>query len=63
MVDPVAGSAFAEVAVASDTVAGEVTPKLLMRVLGPSADEMGEALRRWTSYRVGNVQRIVQAAD
>src|ERR1700733_11142493 len=63
MIDPVTGAVLAKVATASDTVASEVTPKLLARVLGPSDDEIGEALRRWTSYRVGNVQRIVQAAD
>lgn len=37
--------------------------RLFSRVLGPSADEIGEALRRKTAYRVGNVTRIVEKAD
>jgi hypothetical protein len=31
-------------------------------VLGPASHEAGEALRRWTAYRVGNVERVVENA-
>ena len=34
----------------------------LWKVLGPSAGEMGEALRRWTEYRLKNVGRISEKA-
>lgn len=36
---------------------------VLKRLLGPSADELAEAMRRWTSFRVNNVTRIVDSAD
>lgn len=34
----------------------------LRRVLGPAADEAGEALRRWTEYRLRNVGRVLENA-
>ena len=54
------------IAKAADAVAeesGKVFSTLMIKMLGPSADEIGEALRRWTSYRVRNVKRIAAVAD
>jgi hypothetical protein len=34
----------------------------LARLLGPATDEIAEGLRRWTAYRVGNVERVVNNA-
>lgn len=34
----------------------------LRAVFGPAAGEVGEALRRWTEYRLKNVGRVVEAA-
>ncbi len=36
---------------------------MLRRVLGPSADAVGAALRHYTEYRLRNVARIVERAD
>lgn len=51
----------------STTAAGVYALKKLSdglgRVLGPAADEIAEALRRWTEFRVRNVGRIVDNAD
>ena len=64
MVDPAsAGAAVAGVASATGAEALKVTSGLLTRVLGPSADEIGEAMRRYTAFRVRNVGRISEAAD
>jgi hypothetical protein len=41
----------------------EAIARSLTRVLGPSADAVGEALRRYTEYRLRNVARIVECAD
>ena len=49
--------------VASSASPDALAPGLLMRVFGPAADEIGKALARWTSYRVGNVKRITEKAD
>jgi hypothetical protein len=35
----------------------------LTRLLGPATDEVAEALRRWTAYRLGNVARIAENAN
>jgi hypothetical protein len=51
-------------AVVTGTGSGEpIARSLLARVLGPSADAVGEALRRYTEYRLRNVERIVEYAD
>lgn len=42
---------------------GKAAGGLVTRVFGPAADEIGAALRRYTAYRVGNVERIAEAAD
>lgn len=62
MLDPVSGAALGAAGKAADSVAGEVGG-LLARVFGPAADEMGEAFGRYTSYRVGNATKIVEAAS
>ena len=60
MVEPVIGAAIAKVAT---NAAGEVVNSgLLTRVLGPSADELGEALKRFTAFRTRNVGRVVEKA-
>jgi hypothetical protein len=40
-----------------------IARSLLARVLGPSADAVGEAVRRYPAYRLRNVARIVECAD
>jgi hypothetical protein len=63
-VDPVIASAALVKAVdAAAPAAGELSVGLLQKVLGPSADEIGESLRRWTAFRVGNTARIVKGAE
>lgn len=57
--DPVTSSALAK---AADSASRDARG-LLSRVLGPAADEVAEALRRYTAYRVGNVARIAENAD
>lgn len=59
MPDPFIGAA-ALAKVASSATSNAVAPSLLKRVLGPAADEIGQALVRWTSFRVGNVKRITE---
>ena len=70
MPDPITGAIVAKaatsVAAASSSItsdAEQVALGLLTRMLGPAADEIGQALGRWTSYRVGNVKRIAERAD
>lgn len=60
MVEPATGALG--VAKASDQALA-VTGNLLQRVLGPSADEIGIALARFTAFRVGNVTKIVEGAE
>lgn len=62
MLDPVSGVALGAVGKAADSVAGEAGG-LLARVFGPAADQVGEALGRYTSYRLGNANKIVDAAS
>lgn len=61
-VDAMSGLAGAVSAVAKSPQAKE-SSRLLGRVLGPAADEIGEALRRYTSLRVENVGRVVEKAN
>jgi hypothetical protein len=62
--DPIVGTAIAKAAVnAAASDANQVAPDLIRRILGPAADEIGEALRRYTAYRVGNVERIINVAE
>jgi hypothetical protein len=60
--DPSVG-AVTKTSVASSDRSEAIARIPLARVLGPSADAVGEALRRYTEYRLRNVQRIVQCAD
>lgn len=46
-----------------DRDAGLPSAAPLARVLGPSADAVGQALRRYTEYQLRNVRRIVESAD
>jgi len=57
-VDPLTSAAGA----AAKSV-GDESGKLLSRVLGPSADVIGEWLRGKTEYRLSNTARIVRKAD
>jgi hypothetical protein len=62
--EPIMGLSLAKAAAsAAATESSKAVPGLMTRVLGPAADEVGEAVRRWTAFRVGNVERIVTAAD
>lgn len=63
MSDPTGGIAVVESTDAAGSEAGEVARGQLLRVLGPSADAIGEALSRYTAYRVRNVGAIVARAD
>lgn len=62
MVDPVSAAAVGATGKALDGIAGEAGG-LFTRMFGPAADEIGEALRRRTAYRVNNAERIVSIAD
>ena len=54
---------MAKTAVPSSDRTAAIARIPLARVLGPSADAVGEALRRYTEYQLRNVQRIVECAD
>jgi hypothetical protein len=56
-VDPLPAAA----GLSAEAVRSEAVKGLLVRALGPAADEIGTALARWTSFRVGNVERIALA--
>lgn len=60
VVDPIIGAAVAKVATSAADEA--VKSGLLNRVLGPAADELGEAFKRYTAYRTRNVGRVVEKA-
>lgn len=66
MVDPLTAAGTGALAKAVQSAADEGAKDaggLLCRAFGPAADEIGQALARWTAYRVGNVQRIAAVAD
>jgi len=63
VVDPITGAALVKAAASASEEAAKTTSSLLQRVLGPAADEIGEALSRYTAFRVGNVKRIAERAD
>ena len=62
MVDPITGAISIGAGLAGKEAA-KATGGLLSRVLGPSADELGEALRSYTAFRVANVNRIATKAE
>jgi hypothetical protein len=64
MPDPIIGTVLAKaVGAAAGSESEKAATGLFMRVFGPSADEVGEALRRYTAYKLRNVGRIVENAD
>jgi hypothetical protein len=63
MVDPLSVGAIAKAVESAADEGGKGAGGLVSRVFGPAADEIGQALGRWTSYRVGNVKRIAEVAD
>jgi hypothetical protein len=64
MPEPITGAIVAKIAgAAAEAGASKVTPGLLKRVLGPSANVIGEALEQYTRYRLRNVLNIMERAD
>lgn len=63
LVEPITGAIVAKAMGKSDPEMQKATSNLLVRVLGPTADAVGEALGRYTTYRLRNVGRIVERAD
>ena len=63
MPDPLMGTVLAKALGTAGAQSEKAATGLFVRVLGPSADEIGEALRRYTAYRLRNVGRIVSNAD
>ena len=64
MPEPIIGTVLAKaIGTTADSEAQKTATGLFMRVFGPSADEIGEALRRYTAYKLRNVGRIVENAD
>jgi hypothetical protein len=63
MPDPLVGTVLAKALGTTGAQSEKAATSLFVRVLGPSADEIGEALRRYTAYRLRNVGRIVSNAD
>jgi len=63
MVEPVVGAAIAKALGNSSPEKERATTNLLIRILGPSADAIGEALARYTTYRLRNVGRIINRAS
>jgi len=61
--DPVVGAVLAKAVGAAGSEAEKTATSLFVRVLGPSADAIGEALGRYTTYRMRNVGKIVERAD
>jgi hypothetical protein len=63
MTEPTVDMAIANSAELDETESKKIARGLLIRVLGPAADAINEALGRYTSYRVGNVGAIIERAD
>jgi hypothetical protein len=63
MSEPTVEMALANSAEVDKTESEKVARGLLIRVLGPAADAIDEALGRYTSYRVRNVGAIIARAD
>jgi hypothetical protein len=63
MTEPTVDMAIANSAELDETESEKVARGLLIRVLGPAADAINEALGRYTSYRVRNVGAIIERAD
>ena len=63
MPEPITGAIVAKAMGDSSPETQNATNNLIIRILGPSADAIGEALGRYTSYRLRNVGRIMKRAD
>lgn len=63
MVDPITGAVVAKAMGNTSPEMQQATANLFSRIFGPSADAIGEALGRYTTYRLRNVGRIVNRAD
>lgn len=61
--EPITSAAAAKVVGKAAHEMDTTSRNLLSRMLGPAADEIGMALARWTSFRVGNAERILEGAD
>lgn len=60
--EPIGAAASAAV-VAAGKAAGEAAPGVFARLFGPSADVLGDHWATLLKQRLGNVQRVVEAAD
>jgi hypothetical protein len=56
--DPITGTVIAKAASAAGSDMAAETGKLMQRILGPAADEFGQALARSVAYRTRNFGRI-----
>ena len=63
MVDPITGAVVAKAMGDTSPEMQQATTNLFLRIFGPSADAIGEALGRYTTYRLRNIGRIVNRAD
>jgi hypothetical protein len=63
MVEPITGAVVAKAMGDSSPKMQNAMNNLIIRIFGPSADAVGEALGRYTTYRLRNVGRIVNRAD
>lgn len=63
MSEPIVGMAIARAEETDEADTEKVARGLLIRVLGPSAEAIDEAIGRYTAYRVRNVGAIIERAD
>jgi hypothetical protein len=63
MPEPIVTGAVTKSGEAGSERSEAIDRSLLVRVLGTSADAVGETLRRYTEYRLHNVQAIVERAE
>ena len=63
MVEPITGAVVAKAMGKNSPETQRAISNLMIRLFGPSADAIGEALGRYTSYRLRNVGRIAERAD
>jgi len=60
--EPITGTVIAKAASAAGSSTAAETGKLIQRILGPAADEFGQALARSVAYRTRNFGRIADKA-
>jgi hypothetical protein len=63
MPDPIVSGSMTKSTEASSERSEPIARSLLVRVLGSSADTVGQSLRHYPEYRLHNVERIVEQAD